>query len=396
MVPAIAHTPPGTPAPFVDRERERGLLREHLDVALAGCGGTVLVGGEAGIGKSALVEALGREAADRGALVLGGGCYDLTETPPYGPWRESFRRGAALAREAPALAGIRLPDFADAAGRDALLAEACGAVVALTDHAPLVLVLEDLHWADPASLDLLRVLAREAPALPLLLLATYRADELPRRHPLALLLPVLAREAGAARLDLRRLPAAALAALVAAHYRVTAGDGERLAAHLLGRAGGNPFFSLQLLHALEEDGVLRPSGDGWTVGKLERASLPPSLRQVVDARLARLDEAGQALLETAAVIGQEVPFGLWAAVAGRAEEELFAVAEAAVRARLVEPTPDGAGIAFAHALVREALYEGLLPFRRREAHRRVGEALGALADPDPDAVARHFRQAGDP
>jgi hypothetical protein len=194
---------------------------------------------------------------------------------------------------------------------------------------------------------------------------------------------------------LRRLHPEALHDLVAARYRLTQANSTRLVSYLYAKAGGNPFFTQQLLRALEEDEVLRPLGNRWVLGDLAGASVPLALRQVIDARLFRLDEEGQWLLRTAAVIGQDVPFSLWASVVGSEEERLLALVDEATVARLIEPEADGAGFRFVHALVREALYEGVNPLRRRVLHRRVGEALAALPAPDPDAVAYHFRQAGD-
>ena len=154
---------------LVGREREQALLRDALDRALVGRGGLVLIAGEAGIGKTALAEALCAEAAERGAVVLVGRCYDLSETPPYGPWAE------ALARLPGEPEGIRLPaplgDGVAAASLVALFTQVKDSLAARAARQPLVLLLEDLHWADPASLDLLRALARHLAALPVLLLA---------------------------------------------------------------------------------------------------------------------------------------------------------------------------------------------------------------------------------
>ena len=187
-----------TPPPLVGRERELATLREHLAAALGGRGCLVLIDGEAGIGKTALTEALLRDTADQGALTLVGRCYDLAETPPYGLWVEAFQRLAA-GHDRPALPAP-LGAGEAATSQAALFARLRDHLAAAANQRPLVLLLEDLHWADPASLDLLRHLARGLAALPALVLATYRADELTRHHPLYQLLPVLVREARAARL----------------------------------------------------------------------------------------------------------------------------------------------------------------------------------------------------
>src|SRR4051812_42893502 len=177
---------PTTRPPLVGRDRELALLHDRLSAARHGQGSLVLIGGEAGIGKTALADALCREAAGTGARVLIGHCYDRTETPPYGPWSEIARRIEALpdAAKAPPV-----PRLDGASSQADLFAQARDFLVDLTAARPHVLVLEDLHWADSASLDLLRFIARGINELPLLLLATYRSEELDRLHPLAALLP---------------------------------------------------------------------------------------------------------------------------------------------------------------------------------------------------------------
>jgi hypothetical protein len=217
-------SPPSTPL-LVGRDRERATLRDALAAALA--------------------EALLAEAASHGAQVLVGRCYDLTETPPYGPWAE------ALAR-APRDAGAPVPpDLAGGAtSQAALFAQVRDFLAALAARQPLVTLLDDLHWADPASLDLLRSLARHLAGIPLLVIVTYRADELTRRHPLYQLLPLLVREARAERIDLRSLGGDALRALATMRYALADADAQHLANYLTARSEGNPFFAGELLRAL--------------------------------------------------------------------------------------------------------------------------------------------------
>ncbi len=382
---------------LVGRERERALLRERLAAAVAGRGGLVLIGGEAGIGKTALAEALGREAAAQGALTLVGRCYDLTETPPYGPWLDIFAHLPAAAElppppiaVAPGGEAVALPNQA------ALFGRVCAYFEAVAARRPLLLFLDDLHWADPASLDLLRFLAREFAALPILLVVTYRADELTRRHPLYALLPLLVREAHADRLDLRRLGPDDVRALVRARYGLPGAAEDRLVRGLLTYAEGNPFYIGELLRTFEEEGALRRTDAGWALADVVSVSVPPLLRQVIDGRLARLGEEHQRLLAIAAIIGQRVPLALWAATAGVPEDALIDAIEEGAGARLLEAGDGGTDVRFVHALIREALYEGLLPPRRRGWHRRAAEALMASPSPDPDAVASHLQQAGDP
>ena len=385
---------PNTPITFVGRERELAVLRAHLDAAIAGHGSVVLIGGEAGIGKTALAEAVCQDAEERGGLVLIGRCYDLTETPPYGPWVELF------GRYHPDDGWPALPAaFAERGTVGAVTTQAAlfhdvqSFLVSLVALRPIVLLLDDLHWSDPASLDLLRFLARCLGDLPIMLVVTYRTDELTRRHPLYALLPMLVREARAARIDVHSLGVTDVQGLVSERYALTDPDTARLVGYLYERTDGNPFFLGELLRSLEETHVLRFDTGGWALGALTATTVPPLLRQVIDGRVARLDDTAQSLLTVAAVIGQEVPLGLWSTVGGVDDDTLVQAIEQVVSAHLMDETADGTR--FVHALIREALYGGIPGIRRRGMHRQVGETLAAQPHPDPDAVAYHFQQARD-
>ncbi len=333
----------------------------------------------------------------QGALVLVGRCYDRTETPPYGPWLELFAHYPADAT-LPSLPAVFAERgmIAQVESQAALFQQVREFLDGVTTSRPLVLLFDDLHWADPASLDLLRSVARMATRLPLLLLVTYRANELTRQHPLSHLLPLMERESLTTRLNPQPLDADAVRALIETRYSLTEPDAARLTSYLQQRAEGNAFFITELLRALEEGGLLHHAEQGWTLGDLVQMHVPVPLRQVIDGRLARLGEEAQPLLAVAAVIGQEIPLDVWAAVTGADEETLSAILEQAIPAHLMDETPDGMHARFVHALIRETLYEGILPSRRRRMHRQIGEALADQVNADPDMVAYHFRQAGDP
>ena len=386
---------PRTVPTLVGRAREQEILREELAAAIEGQGRLVLLGGEAGIGKTTLARDLIREATARGVRVLAGHCYDLTNTPPYGPWLElasNYPSAPALPPPPAAFAGGVLEQVTDQA---ALFAEVRAFFAQIGEAGPALVLLEDLHWADPASLDLLRNIALHLRHWPILMLATYRAEELTRRHPFAQQLPALVREAEALRLDLRRLGADALRALVITRYRLPEADEARLAAYLDRHAEGNPFFATELLRALEEEGLLRPVDGRWALFALERVGVPAFLRQVIEGRVARLGEDVRQPMAIAAVIGQEAPLDLWAEVADLDDGALLAIVEQAVEAHLLEADRDGVRVRFVHAVTREALYEGILPPRRRMWHQQIAERLVADDRADPDAVAYHLQQAGD-
>ena len=389
--------PSSGPPLLVGRSRERSLLRAQLSAALAGQGGLVILSGEAGIGKTTLAGDACQEASAAGALVLVGHCYDRAETPPYGPWVELLGQFGALPDRPPNLRAIAEPSMARSSSLAVLFGEVREFLVARARARPLVILLDDMHWADTASLDLVRFVARQLASIPLLLLITYRSDEVTRQHPLYWHLPVLVREALAVRIDLSPLSDEDVCALIEHAYQLPSDDTSRLAAYLQARAEGNPFFLGELLQSLEGTALLPTAAGGWALGSLADIRVPVLLRQVIDARLERLGAEADALLAIGAVIGQVVPLALWAAVGETTVETLFPLVERAVEARVIDAAPDGLTMRFAHALIREALYESVLPPRRRVWHRQIGEALIAQgAAPDPDAVAYHFSQAGDP
>ncbi len=379
---------------IVGREREQATLRGALDEMLVGHGSLVLISGEAGIGKTTLVEWLAAEAEQRDALVLRGGCYDLSVTPPYGPWLELFQRFRPDERlpqlpsylnDAAALAQI--------GSQEGLFTRTVEFFAELAEQQPAVLLLEDLHWADPASVDFLRYFARSVPAHRLLLVATHRRDELNRQHPLAINLPLLVREAGAERIEVRRLNDAATRTLIQGRYTLAGDDQQRLERYLEARAEGNPLFAGELLRTLEEHDILQPEDGRWQLGELADVSVPPLLKQVIEGRLARLGDEIRLYLAQASVIGQDVPLNLWSTVTGLPETALLEVMEYAIDARLLDPTDHGAR--FVHALIRDAIYDSVLPVRRRVWHRQIGEALLDRPNPDADQLAHHFQQGGD-
>lgn len=374
------------------REAEVALLRESLREALAGRGRLVLVGGEAGIGKTALVESLAADAHDLGATVLLGGCYELATSPPYGPWSELLS-GDLPEGIVPPLAGSVGSEAAPS--QDVLFAQMQSFFRALAGRQPVVAILEDQHWAEPASLELLRVVARSLRDLPMLVVVTYRDVDLSARYPLYRYLPQLVREARPLRLSLRRIPNESIRQLVVDRYQLPESDEARLARYLDHYAEGNPFFTGELLRSLEHDGLLVQSGAGWQLGNLSETQVPLLIRQIIDTHVAWLDDEAQELLQIAAVIGNDVPLTLWREAADVDDEALHRTIEQALDARLLVELPGGAGLRFDHALVRESLYDGILLPRRLALHRRVGEILAARPNADPDTVAHHLERAGD-
>ncbi len=387
--------------PLVGRTAERVLLSEQLAAIRAGHGNVVILGGEAGIGKTTLARDLARQARAAGALVLPAFCHDLMAAPPYGLWvdfAERYRQMTEAASLPPLPAALANRALDRIGTQSALFAEVTGFLQEITASQPLVLVLEDVQWADPASLELLRYLAARIAHLPLLVLVTYRVDELTRQNPFYQQLPALVRESEGLRIDLKRLDTAELDELVRMHYDLPDDDRERLVAYLDTYAEGNPFFTLELLRALEEqdNGGLAFVDGSWRLSEIDQIRVPQLVQQVIDARVARLGEAIRDPLTIASVIGHDVPLDLLGAIAGTDEDALFTAVDRAIEWHLCTESADGTQIHFVHALTREALYASIPPRRRRSLHRQVAETLEARPEIDPDAIAWHYQQALDP
>lgn len=391
----------GQPAPQVGRAAERVLLQEQLAAAQGSHGRLVIIGGEAGIGKSATARDLVSNAQASGFRVLLGHSYDLAADSPYGLWLdmgENYQRSES-GSPAPSLPTVLTSGGLQGISTQAeLFTQVQDFLWALAAGGPVLVVLEDLHWSDPASLELLRHVSAHLDGARMLLVMTYRVDELTRMNPLYQQLPALIHASEGLRLDLRRLGRADFRELVELRYALSDEDAEVLVSYLMAHSEGNPFFAIELLHTLEaqENGGLTRTAHGWKVEGIGDLIVPTLVRQVIDSRVARLGESTRAPLAIAAVIGQDVALDLWSDVSGVGEFELLQIVDQAVECSLFHASPDGTRVHFVHALTRAALYEGISPPRRRLIHRRVAEALMARDPHNPDPVAYHFRQAGDP
>jgi DNA-binding CsgD family transcriptional regulator len=382
---------------FVGRERELETLRESLEQALQGDGSLLLVSGEAGIGKTALVQMVVADARSQGALVLSGAAYDLSATPPYGPWLELTAR-YPNEPDLPELPEIlkRGTGIGDLQSQLELFAFVRDFFVQVSDVRPLVLVLEDLHWSDQASLDLLRYLARQIDDQRILLIATYRDDEVTRQDPLFQLLPALVRESRSWRIELSPLEPEAVATLVEARWTLRPDDAVRLVDYLLTHAEGHPLFTVELLHTLEQNAFLSPAEDGRELADLKRTPVPTLVQQIIERRLADLSDDTRTCLEVASLIGHSVPLDIWQSVADMTNDELMYVVERAIEQNLLLPSTEASAVSFVHALTRQALYEGIALMARRRWHQLIGQVLARMPHSDPDAVAHQFQMAGDP
>jgi DNA-binding CsgD family transcriptional regulator len=343
--PAIMDT---EDVPLLEREAQLASLGEYAAEARGGDGRMVLVAGEAGVGKSALVEQLQRDLP--GASWFWGACDGLFTPRPLGPL---FDIAAKLGGELLELCRADAP-------RAELFSALLGQV---SEPGGLrVLVVEDIHWADEATIDLLRFLGRRIRDAPVLLIATYRDDGLSATDPLRIALGDLAVQRPVRRIGLAPLSAGAV--------RVLAGDGGLDAAALFRLTGGNPFYVTEVVQ----------SGMG---------EIPVSARDAVLARVSRLGPAAREVLDAAALIGTRVGFPLLESVTGGpapAVDELLA-------AGLL--TGDGAGLSFRHEIVRRAVEGAIPPLRSGRIHARILGALRARAGDDDARLAFHAEAAGD-
>jgi DNA-binding CsgD family transcriptional regulator len=366
-----------------------------VDVRASGEGRVALITGEAGIGKSALARYLASDATGQGIPSLAGHSYDLSSMPPYQPWIDAFTSRPDLF--APP-AGFLSDLDGDGSPRSQrrMLNEVLEFLTRSTTGRPILLCLEDMQWADHDSLELLRFVSHRLADLPLLLLVTYRDTDVNDPHPFAQIISRLVRESRPPpeRITLRRLDAAATREIVAQRYQLPRTDEARLVNHLQSRAQGNPFFMHEILRSLEDEKMLEPADGAWRLRKLAHVRVPGLIRQLIEERVDRLGQETRALLQVAAVIGQNVPVDLWHAVSDVSEDSLVEIAERPLDAGLLEETPDGVELRFSHALIRESLYESLALPRRRVWHRRVAEAMAAAEYP-AETVAFHFEHAGD-
>ncbi len=393
-----------TRGPLIGRAPALEALERSLERALDGGARVVLISGEAGIGKTRLLEALGDAATARGARVLLGRCYETEQPLPFRPWVDVLR-GERPSLEPVALAGLtagaraqlarlfaELPPSAES--RD-ILADDHGAlfeavrelVTCLAADRPLVLALEDVHWADPMSLRLLAFLGRRVRALPVLVVVTAREEDTVEAPMLE---RALAELRDAAMLDAISLsPLSRDETVILAHAVYRGGDSgliERVAASLWTLSEGNPFVTVETVR------MLRDVADAASLRQL-----PPSVRETVESRLARVSESARTIASVAAVIGRTSSFDLLRVASGLGETEAAAAVEELVRRRFLDVA--GEALVFCHDRIRQVAYEAVLPPRRLLLHRAVARALESSSPHRLDEVAgelgHHFLTAGE-
>ncbi|MBB2909079.1 DNA-binding SARP family transcriptional activator [Streptosporangium becharense] len=383
---------------LVGREPHLRRIRERLDATVRGVGGVLLVSGESGIGKTRLADAAARIAEETGVTVVWSRCVEGSGAPAFWPWIQALNAlGGGTGGDGGdgELAGVtrRLTggDEAPGAGdpdtaRFLLYDAVSGALSRRVAAAPVLLLMEDIHWADAASLKLLTFLGADLHRVPLLVLATLRPEPAQARQALTDALGDLTRQRGTERMSVTALTAEQ----VADHLH----DVDPALAHALhDRTGGNPFFLGELLRLLTSVSPLQR----LSVADVTSIAVPDGVRDVITRRVSRLPEDSQTLLRVAAVIGRDVDADVLDAATGVGATRMMMLLEPAVAIGLLTEVDGGWDYRFSHALVQEALYEGLSRLQRAQIHGRVGEAIENLHPGDLDVrlpvLAHHFGMA---
>jgi hypothetical protein len=419
--PVAAPPIPRRAVPLVGRAAEMALLRRHLERLAAGHGGTVLLGGEPGVGKTRLAEAVLQEAFARGWLCAVGHCYEMEGTPAYTPVIEQLEQlararsvpelRAVLGDAAPEIArffpGLRrlLPDVGlpmelpPEQQRPYLHARFREYVERLAARGPVVVLTDDLHWADDSSLLLLEALAPHLATLPVLIVGTYRDVELEIGRPFAAVLERLTRQRHAERVAVRRLPEADVAALLAALGGSP--SPATLVQAIQHETEGNPFFVEEVFAHLKEEGRLFDAAGAWRTDlSLTELEVPEGVKLVIGRRLARVAEPTRAALMIAAVIGPRFAPRLVEEVAGVSGDVVLDALDEAERAGLVRQLGGAREVryGFAHELIRHTLLSGLSGPRRQRWHLKIADALERLyatrLDEYAADLAYHLYEAG--
>ncbi len=424
--PVIAHAleweaaGPGTidaggTTPYVGRDREMGKLAAALERVRTGAAAVALIAGEPGIGKTRLVHEFCRGAVDQhSAVVLSGGCHD-GDVVANAPFVEAFSawarqldpdtlrdrlgpEGPVVARLVPAMRTILPtleeprpvpPEAETARVRDSL----SQVVLRISADRPVVLVLDDLHWADVATVGMLRALARATRSAAVMIVGTYRDTDLDRRHPFAEALGILHREVDPIRVDVGGLGPDAIHQLVAelADQEISAAFVKMLA----DETDGNPFFLRETLLHLVEEGRLRHDGEAWVIDGAEGdLGVPAGIREVIGRRLSRLSDDANRLLATGALSEVAMRLPVVAEVTGIEG----AAALDAIDAGIVQPTPQFDEYRFTHALFRHVLVEEMNPSRQVRTHRAIAEAMERSIAGTPTAaeaatLLRHYERS---
>lgn len=395
-------------SPLVARSEELAQLLAALDQVAGGGGKVVLLAGEPGVGKTRLAQEVTLSARNRCWLLATGRCYQAQQSVAYYPFLEALSiafRSAPPAFQAEVLQRwpdlLRLlpdqnmpqmfvpPQHGVYNEQQRLFWAISGFVLALAREAPVVIALDDLQWADEASLALLEHLARQTHNTSVLILGVYRDVEVHRRHPLEATLRTLGREHLIERVAVRRMSKEGTAALIATTMDQMASV--ELADVVHERTEGNPFFTQEVLRVLAERRDVRWEGDRWERSTVADIAVPESIRSAIGERVARLDSTTQEILSEASVLGHMFAFADLRRMSKQGEESLEEALGKAIEAGLVRERGRD-GYVFHHVLIQQALYAELSARRRQRLHHAAGEAIEQLPGHERRAaeLAWHF------
>lgn len=407
--------------PLIGRDVERKELLRHLEEALAGRGSLVMLGGEPGIGKTHLITAALEEARRRGVYANIGHCYEMEGSPPYAPFVEMIEHTARVApREGFRLAlGDSAPEMAKLMPELRRMYEDIPPALELPPEqqrrylfnayraylergakvTPVILVFEDLHWADESTLLLLQHIAPVLSGVPILVIGTYRNVGADVTQPFVKMLETLRRQKQARVISLRRLDGDGVKSMLAA----LSGQAPppALARVVFEETDGNPFFVEEIFRHLSEEGKLFDEAGQWRPGlRVDQLQVPESVRLVLGRRLDRLGKDTRRVLTTAAVIGRSFSLRLLEELENERPDFALHAVEEAEAAHLVAAEPAGrdARYRFVHELVRQTLSETLTLVRRERLHGRVAEAMEQVYAANLEAhalpLAHHLYKAG--
>jgi predicted ATPase len=412
-------------SPLIDRVKEMDLLKEAADKAISDQGGLIFLYGEAGIGKTRLTKEVRAYARQRGMQILYGRClalFRMDGVPPYSPWKEvikeylqistpeqlqravgyypgeiykivpEIRQKLVTFSESPPLS----PDFE----RDRLFEAVSQFVTNISKMAPLLVVLDDLQWADSSSLLLLHYLARGVYRENLLLLGAYRDTDVEEKHPLSPVLTELNRARLLQSVQLKRMSHAEVTEMI----KQILGQSdvpEEFCKIVYEKTDGNPFFVEEVIASLKEEGAIVREDDKFKISEVSAIEFPKTVKDVLKARLGRLDEECQQVLTMASFVGNDFTFEILREVTGIEENKLLQLMEKILKTGLlrcrVALWEDACS--FADVLVRDVLYEEVNPLRRKKLHNVVGCALekvysGKISE-HLGELASHFLESGD-
>ncbi|HEX8916976.1 MAG TPA: AAA family ATPase [Chloroflexota bacterium] len=393
-----------------------GLLPEEGGRSPSVSARLLLVGADAGMGKTHLLSEVSRLTRERGTLVLAGGCYEEEGRLPYGPFHDAlldFLQAqpdvvldglgmellSPLAEIVPELRS-RLPELPriQAGDPQALRLQLFSTIAQILQQisagTPLLLVLDDLHWADDATLQLLHFLLRQARMERVLMVGAFRSDEVPANGWLDQLVKRADREEAFELIRLSRLDQPDIARILEDRLGGRCDPG--LVAALYRRSTGNPFFSIQMARLLGQAGQLQREGERWSLKPGSSIDLPPAVQDTLARRLRFISADERLILSIGAVLGREFDFAALEAISEKDEDALFTLLDGAQDAGLIRETGDG--YAFVHPLLWEVMYSRVPDQRRRRLHDRAGLALerlyGEAVEEKAAELAWHFLESG--